>query len=704
MFSFLLPRVRGMGLSVIVVLVLVLSVSCGGSSSSTSSGGTTSSDDTSGSDSTDSSLLVTLSGQAAADGEDVSANISAASRFLAHPVQPSFTTVGDTVVPEATVTLVKIEADGTETTEATTTTDENGDYTIEEVPVCETSTGNDDDFYYEVRVSTGDLEITAPVCPSGETEEVTANVSPESTIAATIISDVVDVPGADSTSPVPSSEQFELLDSLVDSNIGELEESVTVPSMAEDTEEDIISFSNGVAAAGGDAEKTYKSFQFESELVFVTSSDEATTDDMAAYLKRVARESCVESQATNTVLSRVAAEALADVLDSGETFTPTEIADAYFDATATEVDLNTKVADYADLLAGIEEAEATETVASLVRNLEDELIDQDTTVAYYTQRDLESADFAEDTELDADQAMTFIQTLADESCEFNQSVDLTDVVAALTGASELADPAISDVTIYNDSGFNCNGQGQGHFMAFVDVYMPNDDSRSVSSVVVTSTDTASLGGDATITLAQNGPPNHFVSQTDANSQPNPGNCVTIDEEVTYTITATLSDSSTVSKTVERTHPQTPEATISLNGEVIATQDAVAVASELRPLISWTSPEDALEQVTGAPDGAQIKYTYELSHLNLDSGNMAGRTGCAQVSSGTALYATDSMIPTVDCDVEACAAADGTTPDKIACRINIQTYLVDENDVLLSQGAGAFRRYCVDLNADGDCGN
>jgi hypothetical protein len=95
------------------------------------------------------------------------------------------------------VTLVKIEADGTETTVETTSTDAAGEYSIAEVPVCETSTGNDDDFYYEVRVSTGELEIAAPVCPSGDAEEVTANVSPESTVAATIISDVVEVPGAE---------------------------------------------------------------------------------------------------------------------------------------------------------------------------------------------------------------------------------------------------------------------------------------------------------------------------------------------------------------------------------------------------------------------------------------------------------------------------------------------------------------------------
>lgn len=682
-----------------LVCVTALSVAaCGGSSSSTTSSTTTT---TTGTTSTDSSLLVTLSGQAAATSSDVAANISGGTHFLANPIRPQFSTVGDTVVPEATVELIQIEADGTETTIETTTTDANGEYTIEEVPVCETSSGAADDFYYEVQVTTGDLVLTSPVCPSGDEEEVTANVSPESTVAATIISEVVDVPSAEEN-PIPSSDQFELIATLVEDNIGQIEESVTVPSMTDEEAESVVDFANGMAGAGGDAEATYEAFQFESEYVALTTDEETTTDELSGYLTRVSREGCLDSDSTGTaVLMNAAADALADAMDSDLTFTPTEIVEAYNAATNDTVSVETEVAEYAELLEAIETAQAGDAVSSLVRNLEDELIDDDTTVAYYTQHDLESADLAADTELTADQAVSFIQTLSNENCAFSGGVDLTEVIAELTGADELAEPTIADVEIYNDSGFGCNGQGQGHFIGNVDLFIPNN-TVTATSVVITSTDTAALGGDATIALTASNQ-TRFVSQADPNITPSPADCVTIDEEVTYTITATFSDSTTATETVTRTHPQTPEAIISVNGVAITSGDTIAVATEMRPVIGWTPPDEALAAIPTAPEGSQVKYTYELSHMNTDTGNFNNRTGCAFVSSGTALYSTDSVIPTIDCDVDACAAADGTTANKIACRINIQTYLVDENDMLLSQGAGAFRRYCVDTNGDTDCG-
>jgi hypothetical protein len=62
-----------------------------------------------------------------------------------------------------------------------------------------------------------------------------------------------------------------------------------------------------------------------------------------------------------------------------------------------------------------------------------------------------------------------------------------------------------------------------------------------------------------------------------------------------------------------------------------------------------------------------------------------------------------FIADIDCDTAACATTSGAPESSLACRTNIQTFLVDENDRFLGQAAGNFRSYCYDSNGDGDCG-
>lgn len=104
-------------------------------------------------------------------------------------------------------------------------------------------------------------------------------------------------------------------------------------------------------------------------------------------------------------------------------------------------------------------------------------------------------------------------------------------------------------------------------------------------------------------------------------------------------------------------------------------------------------------------------TYEFSHVAV-AGPLAGGPlnsntypGCNSVnSSGSlAMYSVDSFVPTVDCDIAACAASTGEPESNIICRMNIQTFLVDGYDRLLGQAAGHFPVFCVDTNEDGDCG-
>ncbi len=222
-----------------------------------------------------------------------------------------------------------------------------------------------------------------------------------------------------------------------------------------------------------------------------------------------------------------------------------------------------------------------------------------------------------------------------------------------------------------------------------------------------------LGGDAleTLTAGATGSFNAYESNTD-------GVCVNLGKEVSYTVTANFSDSTFVIATVNRNHPRIPEA----SSQVLVSDafqmgsgdsDNPTVVSVSRPLYQWTSPVDMLDLI--ANDSANtaveaellagdyaVKYTYEFAHVDTGAVQVSPASQCAQVSSG-ALYSVDSFNPTADCDVAACATALSVSPSRIACRMNIQSYLVDKNDKILGQAAGHFRFFCVDTDGDDDCG-
>ncbi|MBX7149483.1 hypothetical protein K1X76_10425 [bacterium] len=628
---------------------------------------------------------VTVTGQVSVRSTDVAASLSTLTKSTAIP---RFETVGDTVLANAEVTLVKINADGTETEEATTTTDSEGNYTLAQVDVCQAGTGADDDYYYEMRVTSGDVTVKAPACPTGDSEEVALNVSPESTVAAEVISNVADSRSFDNN-PIPPAEQFEKVINFVAGNMNNLGNNIDVPAL--DDADGVLALANGIAAAGGDAEKSYKQFSFESEFVGLTNSEDATTDQMAGYMVRIAREST--DQPATTPLNEGAAMALAEAMEAGTTFTPADVVEAFNSIADTPKDVDTEVTEYAADLGHLRDANEILGGTDVV---EEAFIEDDQQVALYTQRELNEDTFASDTPLDADQALTFLMSLGETPGVFAGSPDITAVIAALTGSTALESPQIDEVQIYANSGFGCVGLGQGHFVADVRVYIPDGSALTVNSVVVTSTDTTALGGDGSVTLDPAGG-NRYEMTAD-------GNCVESGTEVTYTVTATFSDDSTATKEVTRNHPEVPEADADMDGVALSGDEhAATVVDVARPTFTWESPEDVLALITGAPAGSEVKYQYEYAHYKIgDGAPLANTSDCPAVTAGP-LYSVDNFIPTIDCNVDACATAHATTPDQITCRLAIQTFLVDETDDILGQAAGDFKFFCVDTNGDDDCG-
>ncbi len=667
-----------------VMLSALVMVACGGGGSSSGGNGAP-------------APGVTLSGQAvtnaalAAPAALGRATAASARSIQISAVQP---------IEGGEVSLYKVYPDGVKEPVdiGAVTTDASGNYEIPNIPIAETGNGLPTDFYYEVRITDdAGMDVRAPVAPGADT---TVDVSPSTNLAAHILADVAKVPGQVDL-PTPAAELIESMRMMVseDANTLETNGSIAVPDATVAGNSNVLASANGLASAGGDAEKLYKAVQFHSELITL-ANDNATTDaDAGAYIKRVTREGANQNANGNT-LSALAANAMGQALIDDAMFTPTEIIAAYnanngFDPDAILAD---KVDQFAELLGGVEDKFTGVEGAPEDLNVENQ-------AALYTMRDLSSDTFDATTPLDADQAVAFLQTLSLNDSDpnsrvgnFGNNVDINAIVSNLTEDDALAEPAIADMQIYHNSGFGCNeGDGKGHFMADVDVYAPG---LTVTGVTITSTDGTALGGNG-VSLSPAG--KRWMSNTD-------GECVTLGTAVTYTVEATLSDESIVTTTVGRNHPGVPEAMTTVDGNPTSTQmDNPDVFSVKRPVYTWESPETVLASIDDAPAGSQIKYTYEFSHVTV-SGLLAGGPlnadtypSCKAVNSSGSLtmYSVDSFIPTVDCDIEACATDTGEDPGNVICRMNVQTFLVDEYDRLLGQAAGHFPVFRVDSSGSSD---
>ncbi len=613
----------------------------------------------------------------------------------------------NTALPNATVELVKVFGGGLPAEPVdigTVTTDDTGAYTLPAVEKVPDSDGSSESFYYEIHVTKGDLTLKTPIAA---TTDVEANISPETDLAAKILSDVVDVPGVDNP-PLPDNTMVEAVRELVLSEAATLtdDEAIIIPSAtAPGFDANSLAAANGLAANGGNAEKLFKAASFSAEEMALTNNDDTTDEDATGYINRVIREGC--NQSREDYLPQPIAEAFGEHFNADNTLTPQQIVTAYNNHfTGTPVVLNTVVQNFKAMLTDVSEKLAASAVVS-------DQIDANKQLALYTMRSLDAEVFSSTTPLDADQALAFIQTLGAQQCRFTPQLDLFGFIAELLEKPALAQPAIAFAEIYHNSGFGCNeGSGKGHFMATVKVSRKN---KTINSVTITSndSDTTVLGGDATETLSfrSNGLFDTYESNTN-------NICINLGTDVTYTVTANFSDSTSVSTTVDRNHPRIPEASSQVYVEDTfqpGSGDSAnpTVVTVSRPLYQWTSPEMLFEMIANDAENTAIKdallagdfavkYTYEFAHVDTGAVQVSPAQQCAQVSSG-ALYSVDSFNPTEDCDVTACATALGVDPSRISCRMNIQSYLVDKNDKVLGQAAGHFRFFCVDTDGDGNCG-
>ncbi|MEJ2670213.1 MAG: hypothetical protein P8077_08225, partial [Gammaproteobacteria bacterium] len=666
------------------------------------------------SDNATSATVATLSGAVVANGEDVSALATrwetvqdwVAGLWPVQKAEAAQTTgaLTNVVLPNATVSLYRI-AGGDASAEAidigTVMTDASGAFSINDVPLAPEEAGQDSDYYYEIRVSKGDLTLTSPVAPRGD---VTVNVSPETDLAAKILSDVREVPG-DAAPPVPSAGVVESTRELVLQDAADLVDGgkISIPSAnGSGNQNALLAAANGVAAAGGNAEKAFKVASLESEYyALAMQGADASSDEVSGYLTRLVSESCNQGGQYN--FPQPIADAFTEAFKNGTTATVSSVIEAYNNHyMGTPLVADTVIAEFNSMLTNVSDNIGV-SADRVTRISNDDLL------GLMAKRSLSANRFGADTALSMDQVAVFIQVLGSNNCAFDSQLDLYGFIGELLGDTSFAQARVSGFQIYHNSGFGCDeGSGEGHFMADIGVY---PGTKTVTSVVVTSTDTSALGGDGTETLSYSSGDNRYISNDS-------GVCVTLGMAVTYTITVNFNDGSTRTRAIVRNHPRIPEASsqVLVDGTfVTGSADSAnpTVVSVARPLYQWTSPSEMKTAIIMDPANtavssslasshARVKYTYEFSHVDLTASTISPASECESVPSGR-LYSVSSFIPTVDCDVNACAAALGIDASDVGCRINIQSYYVNRRDKILGQAAGHFRFFCVDTDSDGFCG-
>jgi hypothetical protein len=618
-------------------------------------------------------------------------------RAVAHKGEARRASSADSALTNAQVTLVKIKADGAEETVSgvTATTDGNGNFTLTGVPDAVSGTGASTDYYYEIRASSNGIEVSAPAAP---TSDETVTVSPESKIAAAMLSTVASVPSASSASVLPSVKAIGLLRDIVATNIGELT-TFTLPPMDADDDSKVIIAATAVASNNGNAEKLLRAYEALKEGLYLrTNADTVSDRTVAGFLDRMTRAAC---DFQGTKLPQAASNAVAEAFKSGMTYSLDAVVAAYNDNGGNpQASAGGLITTFNNILAGLNTAQTSTA----------ELSDSEVLAIYASNGALSR--LSATARVTVDQALLLLQIVSPENQRCHAPLNYVGIIAELTGNATLATtPAFADIELYHQR-LQCP---EGSLETRVKVYAPQG--TDVSNITIFS---AGLKDQNGVDIASS------VSLT-YDTYPSPGTsnwmlsggstqvCLAFGLTYTFTISAGLSTGATLTTTVSRAIVDVPEARITLIAKdyaetgVVFSQSSTgqpnspikltAALSTERPIFKWSpDPGDAAAIIPTAPAGAKIKYLYDVSHFAMEPGGGGGPenrdfTNCQVAQANNKFFDKDYILSPIDCDVDACNAA---LPDKLhVCRIHVQTVLVDEADRTLGWSAGADLYYCIE---------
>ncbi len=626
------------------------------------------------------------------------ATFNSGSPSLSNPLFGKVSLAESAAEEGSTVTLVKIEADGTETTVSTTTTNSSGAFTLADVPVAETDSTDGSDYYYEIQVSDGTSTSSAPVAPE---TDMAVTVDSSSTLATEILASAVD--GTDDNKPVADPDLINNLAEQVSADVAAIFTDNSDLPTSEDTAANVNAFAQGITTAGGNADTMQVVTQLATDFAALAENSESTAANYAAFLQRMNVAVCGTAGLYGEMPAGSGIGGMGTAQVANTTFTPSDIASAYNAIAANvqntpTVDTATEVASFVSILSDIETAITNGTdVSDGGTNAKIGLLAK--------ALGLSSSSFASTSALNTPQAFLFFVTLPNTSCTFSSAAFEAGVLRYLTNGGAVTAHSIEGVQIYNSSMGQCSaGSDLGTFNATIQTARAGN-VTFVDASILSSDTSALISGRANLTCSDG---TNSCTYTQLNTS---SDCVHLDQEVTYTITVNFSDNTSATATVTRSHPEVQETNVSFNGTTLPNSGTPTAISDILPLFTWTAPDEKLatlatqNPVEGAPTGSKIKYTYEWSYCSVaaNCGSPLNGSGCETIGSGAgSFYSVDTFIPTKECDPTACATSNALAVSDVACRLNLQTYLVDTYDSPLGQAAGGFRRYCYDSNGDNDC--
>ncbi len=634
----------------LIILSLLVVTGCGGGSSAPTSPAQVPT----------SVEYATIEGQVLVGSADLNL-ASPISKSLASKATPnaSITTLADTPLPNATVDLYKISADGTEEIVAgkSTTTDANGNYTITDFTPAVPGTGALTDFYYEVRATSGDVEVIAAAAP---TEDATVNLTPETKVAAVMLDDVLT---ADGMQTIPQKSIIDQLNTVVSYSLYNYGDTVTQPSTVTTAETNLLYIGTGLANDSGNSEFAARAVEADKTYLGLTASN------AAPYLEeKVVRRGCLYD-ADLVISSDTISGAFADALFGGTTVTPDEIITAYNNNSSASATASATADAFDDILTAIENA-FTQGTALASSNV----------IGVYSQRDLSAV--ATDTVLEIDQGLSFLESvvgcggsgvdwrgftneLLGTSLAYNSS-------AEKTGASA-AGNYIVDENLYPSPTAVCPEGGTLGGIVTIDM----NAGVSITSVIIT-------GNGDPLTLVYDNPHAYRIDSNDTST----ARCIGFGTEKEITVTATFSDGSSDTITKNIVSLDVAEPTISSVDRCDTELGALLSESELdptcvsvsRPVFQWV-PSPGTENIpTDAPSGSKLMYVFDVT---------------SPCSSYQVTSPSDKsyMLSPIECDPAACGLATGT------CRLFMRAEVYDPNGRIISAGAGAFAYVCVEGQSD-----
>ena len=247
-----------------------------------------------------------------------------------------------------------------------------------------TGTGALTDFYYEIRATSGDVEVVAAAAP---TEDSTVNLTPETKVAAVMLDDVLN--GAQT---IPQKSIIDQLNTVISYSLYNYGDTVTQPSTATTAETNLLYIGTGLANDSGNAEYAARAVEADKTYLGVTSSN------AASYLEeKVIRRGCLYDDDL-VISSDAISGAFANALISGTTVTPDEIITAYNNNSSSTATASTTTDAFEDMLTAIENA-FTQGTALAASNV----------IGVYAQRNLSIV--ATDTVLEIDQGLSFLESV-----------------------------------------------------------------------------------------------------------------------------------------------------------------------------------------------------------------------------------------------------------------------------------------------------